>query len=107
MTTPTQMIVEAIQEERRNGLLTIDQANVEMVLRMRFRLVGSKLPAQVRKSLFAAVKVGTLGRMKKDGLKPEAFFHPNFAYLATAERNRIAAESIESLKKCFCIGEPL
>ncbi len=106
MSTPTQMIVEAIQEEMRNGLLTADQANVEMVLRMRFRITG-KMPTQVRKSLFAAVKAGTLGRMKKDGLKPEAFFHPNFAYLAAAERNRIAAESIESLKKCFCIGELL
>ena len=106
MSTPTQMIVEAIQEEMRNGLLTADQANVEMVLRMRFRLVG-KMPAQVRKSLSAAVKAKTLGHMKKDGMKPEAYFHPNFAYLATAERNRVAAESIESLKKCFCIGEAL
>lgn len=77
--------MENIIERVREGSLTVDQANVEMVRNQRVSLVG-KLPASVRRALNEAVKRGELGHMKKDGHKPEAYFHPTFEYLAKAER---------------------
>ena len=49
---------------------------------MIIRLVGAELVRgrmmrEVRAELMAAVKLGHIGRIKKDGLRPEAFFHPN------------------------------
>jgi bifunctional pyridoxal-dependent enzyme with beta-cystathionase and maltose regulon repressor activities len=69
------------------GEMTADQANVEKVRAMRVQLVTSRIPAQVRKALNEAVKRGELGHMKKDGRKPEAYYHPTFDYLARQERN--------------------
>jgi len=37
-----------------------------------------------------AVKDGKLGRMKKNGLKPEVFYHPTFDYVARKARNDFA-----------------
>ena len=83
------------------GLVTVDDANVQMVLNERFRLVG-KMPRTVRTALNAAVKAGTLGHLKKDGLKPEAYFHPTFEYLAVAARNEKARAGVEAMLK-ICI----
>lgn len=77
---------EYLMDSARNGDLTADQANVEMVKMQRVRLVTGRVPAQVRKALNAAVKCGELGHMKKDGHKPEAYYHPTFDYLAREER---------------------
>lgn len=68
--------------------LTPDQANVQMVRSERFRLVINSLPASVRKALNAAVKSGELGRFKKEGHKPECYYHPTFDYLAKEARSR-------------------
>lgn len=68
------------------GEMTLAEANVEKVRMQRVLLVGG-LPADVRKALNAAVKEGLLGHFKKDGNKPEAYFHPTFEYLAIHERN--------------------
>ena len=69
------------------GEISAEQANVQKVLWQRVLLV-SKLPFDVRKALNSAVKRGELGHMKKDGHKPEAYFHPTFDYLAKAERRK-------------------
>lgn len=69
------------------GEMTADQANVKKVRMQRVLLVTSRIPADVRKALNAAVKRGELGRMKKDGHKPEAYYHPTFECLAKSERN--------------------
>ena len=66
--------------------MTEDQANVEKVRMMRVQLVTSSIPADVRKSLNAAVKNGKLRHMKKEGKKPEVYFHPSFEYLANFNR---------------------
>ena len=86
------------------GEMTTAQANVEQVRMQRFRLVTNKIPAEIRKQLNEAVKLGTLGRMKKDGLKPEAYFHPSFERLANNarkehEQNILSVFSIFSSEK--------
>lgn len=84
------------------GEITLDEANLEMVLSRRVLLVTSKLPADIRRVLNAAVKAGRLGHMKKDGPKPEAYFHPNFDYMAKAERSAHMARTIEALHRVCC-----
>ncbi|SDS78109.1 hypothetical protein SAMN05216496_2407 [Pseudomonas sp. Z003-0.4C(8344-21)] len=78
--------IEHLQDLMQKGELTADQANVQMVRNERFRMVVNSLPASLRKALNAAVRSGELGHMKKDGHKPECYFHPTFEYLAKAER---------------------
>lgn len=75
-------LVDLIQR----GEMTADQANVQKVLWQRVLLVTGRVPADVRKALNAAVKRGELGHMKKDGHKPESYYHPKFEYLAKSER---------------------
>lgn len=61
-----------------SSLYTSDYGpNVEQILIHGSRVIRGRVPAQVRKELSAAVKAGVLGRLPKDGLKPEIFFHPN------------------------------
>lgn len=57
--------------------------NVHQILCQGTRVIRGKIPLQVRKELRAAVKAGALGWMKKDGLKPEVFFHPDHKHLAS------------------------
>lgn len=78
------------------GEITADQANVQKV-RMARVVVVSKLPADVRKSLNAAVKSGELCHKKKDGRKPEVYYHPNFEHLANEERNQAEKEMLIAL----------
>lgn len=84
--------IETIKDLLHHGELTADQANVQMVRNDRFRMVINSLPASVRKALNAAVKTGELGHMKKDGHKPECYFHPTFKYLAVEARNKRECE---------------
>ncbi len=51
--------------------------NVELIRKHATRVIKGKIPLGVRKELMTAVKLGQLGRLKKDGLKPEIFFHPD------------------------------
>lgn len=64
--------------------------NVEQILVRGTRVVRGKMPSQVRKELMAAVKAKVLGRLPKDGLKPEIFFHPDHKHGA-ADRQKIEA----------------
>jgi hypothetical protein len=93
--------LERIKDQIQQGKLTINEANVKMVLVQRVRIVRSSIPASVRKALNAAVKEGVLKHMKKDGMKPECYYHPTFEYLAIGERNKIACEGIEALRTVF------
>jgi hypothetical protein len=100
MSTATQQqdALTFVKEKMRAGEMTVDQANVEMVRALRVKLVTSKMPASVRRSLNDAVKAGQLGHLKKDGLLPEAYFHPTFDYMAKGERADHARESINALR---------
>lgn len=79
--------LEHLKDQMQKGQLTAAQANVQQVRMQRVRLVTSRIPAGVRQALNAAVKSGELAHVKKDGRKPEAYFHPTFEHLAKAERS--------------------
>lgn len=68
-----------------------DGPNVEQIRKGATRVIRGKVPAQVRKELMAAVKAGRLGRLKRDGLKPEIFFHPDHRNGAIERQKREAA----------------
>jgi len=86
------------------GVMTAEQANVEMVRGERVRVV-SKLPKDVRNALNSAVKNGLLCHKKKSGKKPEVYYHPDFEYLANAERNLAERKAIEALKSVMAYKE--
>lgn len=87
-----------LKDRMQRGELTAAQANVEKVRLQRVLLVIGRLTADLRKTLNAAVKAGELGHMKKDGHKPEAYFHPTFDYLANGERQAHANSVYRSLQ---------
>lgn len=89
--------LEHLQNMLQRGEMTAEQANVEKVKMKRVQLVTCRMPQQVRAALNAAVKRGELGHMKKDGHKPEAYFHPTFEYLAKQERSEHAHNTLKAL----------
>lgn len=89
--------LEWIVEMVRTGQMTANQANVEKVRMARVQVVTARIPADVRATLNAAVRERILCHKKKDGRKPEVYYHPNFEHLANAERNRVERETIGSL----------
>jgi len=97
----TQNQLEHLQDQFNRGVITADQVNVEKVKMARFQLV-TKLPAQVRKALNKAVKSGELGHYKKDGHKPEVYFHIDFDNLARQAQNDHERHVRESISK-VCI----
>lgn len=92
---------EMILEKLRQGEITADEANVEIVRMQRVRLITSRIPADVRRALNDAVKCKKLGHVKKDMYRPEAYFHPEFAYLVTGERDRHARRQLEAIRNAL------
>ena len=80
--------IEHIRDMIDQGKMTVNEGNVQMVLDQRVRLIINSVPRDTRKALNAAVKIGVLGHKKKDGHKPECYYHPTFEYLANAARNK-------------------
>ncbi|MFJ7794677.1 hypothetical protein [Pseudomonas sp. NPDC096950] len=73
--------------------------NVESIRNVGVRQIRGRVPVQVRKELMGAVKAGELGRLKRDGLKPEFFFHPEKIQEAIDLQQREAEHSIALLSK--------
>lgn len=71
--------------------------NVEQILVQGTRVVRGKIPAQVRKELSVAVKAKALGRLPKDGLKPEVFFNLNYRTSALDLQKREAEYSVRCI----------
>ena len=92
----TQNQVEWLRDMLQRGEMTADQANVEKVRMARF-VVVTKMDAGVRAALNKAVKTGELAHKKRDGRKPEVYYHPSFEHLANEERNRIEKQALEAL----------
>lgn len=88
------------------GKMSAAEANVEMVLTERVRLVTSPLPREVRRALNDAVKSGKLGHIKRRGIYPEAYYHPTFEYLAKAAIKKRASEKMEAISKVIVSGVP-
>ena len=78
--------------------------NVEQIRCQATRIVKGKMPAQVRKELMTAVKLGQLGRLKKDGLKPEVFYHPDHRTGAIDRQNREAEYSVSCISSVVVAG---
>jgi hypothetical protein len=68
--------------------------NVTEILCAGTRVVRGTIPRQVRNELMAAVKIGALGRLKKDGLKPEVFYHPDHKHGAIDRQKREAEYAV-------------
>lgn len=96
----TQQVIDSLKERLRLGEITAAEANVRMIQAERVRLIRGPMPRDVRSALNAAVKAGRLGHLKKDGFRPEAYFDPDFEYLAKGERAEAAAESRRALE-CY------
>lgn len=96
--TSQQNILDYVKDQMQQGKMTAAEANVQTVLMQGVRLIQGKVIAEVRKALNEAVKAGTLGHLKRDGLKPEAYFHPNSIYRAKEERNREEFKCKSALK---------
>ncbi|MCW7544865.1 hypothetical protein N7I30_13740 [Aurantimonas litoralis] len=71
--------------------------NVQNILCQGSRVIHGRIPAAVRKELAAAVKAGALGRLKKDGLRPEIFFHPDHKHGARERQDREAAYAVSCI----------
>ena len=99
--TTYQNALDYAKDQMRQGKINADQANVLIVQMVGFRVIEGRIPAPVRAALNAAVKIGELGRVKKDGLKPEIYHHINARATALDEQRRIELESIEAIKKCI------
>jgi len=83
-----------------NGYTEDFGPNVSNILSQGARLIRGKVPAAVRGQLRAAVKAGVLGHLPKDGLKPEAFYHPNNRNTAVWMRDAEAAYAVSNIAKC-------
>lgn len=77
--------------------------NVERILAQATLVVRGRIPVQVRKELSAAVKAKALGRLKKDGLKPEIFYHPDHKHGAIELQKREAEYSIGCIAKVIAV----
>ena len=80
--------IEHVRDMIDQGKMTVMEGNVQLILDQRFRLIKNSIPRDIRKALNEAVKRGILGHKKKDGHKPECYYHPTFEYLANAARNK-------------------
>jgi hypothetical protein len=78
--------------------------NVEQILAQGMRVIRGKVPAQVRKELAAAVKAGVLGRLKKDALRPEIYYHPDHKHSAADRQKREAAYAVQCIAKVMVSG---
>lgn len=73
--------------------------NVKLIRDQGVRIVRATIFHAVRNELMRAVKSGSLGRLKKDGLKPEIFYHPNHEQEARESQINEALHSIECISR--------
>ena len=89
--------LERIQDRLQQGIISLDEANIEIVKCQRVRLIKGRMPACIRKALNQAVKDGILGHMKKDNHKPECYYFKPFKHLADDARVKEHNKAIDSL----------
>ena len=76
--------------------------NVAMLRDEGVRLIEGRIPRAIRNELMAGVRKGHLGRLAKDGLMPEAFFHPNSQPKAIGLRQQHAKNGLLARAKVLC-----
>lgn len=84
--------------------MSVGDANVEVVRMMGVRFMG-RMDRDVRNALMQGVKDGRLEHLKKDGLRPEVFFHPNSRANAIAQRDAQVRKSIQAIAKVMAHKE--
>lgn len=90
------------------GRITVAESHVEQVRIKRVMLVSCRIPADVRKALNDAVKTGKLGHKRKNGERPEVYYHPAFDYLVAGEINKmLRARSLAVAGVCGNIRDGL
>ena len=72
--------------------------NAMLIRKHAMRVIKGRIPAAVRKELMAAVKMGKLGRLPKNGLLPEIFYHPDHLHSAKDRQKREAEYAILCIK---------
>jgi len=97
----SQNIIEKIKDQTKIGNISVDEANIQMVEDLRFRVIKNSLPRQVRKALNKGVKDGRLVRIKKDCAKFEMYCKKGFEHLAMHERNRLEVLRLETQLKVY------
>ena len=97
--------IEHLQDLIHLGEISADDANVQMVRNERFRLITGKCPQVVRKALNSAVKSGVLGHKKKDGHKPECYYHHNFEFMANEARRKHEEYVINAVSRLNYLGK--
>jgi hypothetical protein len=81
--------------------------NAMVVQLMGAKLIRSRMPSEVRKEMMDAVKQGKLGHIKKEGLRPEAFHHPNARAHALDLRAEAFRQAVDAIKKTLAADGPL
>ena len=75
--------------------------NVALIRKEGIRVVRGRIFCEVRKELTQGIKLGAIGRLKKDRLKPEVFYHP------ALEKEAIECQMGEALNAIKCISQVL
>jgi hypothetical protein len=73
--------------------------NAMLIRKHATRVINGPMPRRVRSELMAAVKDGHIGRLKRDGLLPEVFFHPDHKNGAKEMQRRDAEYNISCIAK--------
>ena len=82
--------------------------NVEQIRAAGTRVICGTVPAQVRKELREAVKIGWLGHLRKNGLAPEIYFHPSHKNGAIELQKREFEYAVNSINGvCVCPEEKI
>lgn len=79
--------------------------NAEQIRCQASRVIRGRMPAEVRRELMDAVAKGFLGRLKKDGLKPEVFFHPDHKNGAIERQRREAEYAVSCVAQVMATDE--
>lgn len=96
--------IENIMDLFNRGKISLDEANVQIVLCERVKVVKNQIPSSVRKALNNAVKQGKLCHMKKDGHLPEVYFRPQNRDIAIKEREDYARKILLALRSCLDVN---
>jgi len=104
--------IERIQDLLSRNEISVDEANVSLVIAQGVKLKTGAIPTRVRRALNAAVKTGKLGHLPKKGLLPESYFNPNQRARAIEMRRQKERDVIEAMQSicaqsssCFEIAD--
>jgi hypothetical protein len=94
------MTATANIRDESGAMVTIEIGrNVEMIRTQGVRLIVGSVRREIRAELSDAVKQGLLGHMKKDGLRPETYFHPDQRNAASERRDSEAQYAIDCIAR--------